>query len=219
MPVRYLIYAGLVYNSYAENQKNNINLYSSALQKFPAPRFICFYDGLQSAPEKTVLSLEDAFSEGSHSDISIRVTMYNINFGKNKQLMDDCSPLKEYSMFVKEVRNGLAEGLTIEDAISRAIDKLPDDGSIKSFLVNHKNEVTSMCLTEYDEQKNLNAFKEEGILIGIERGKKEGKKEGEIKLGKLIEKMITMGRIDDVTRAARDESYRELLYKEFGITD
>lgn len=79
MPMRYLIYAGLVYNTCAENTKNNINLYSSTLQKFPAPRFICFYDGLLSAPEKTVLSLEDAFSEGSHSDISIRVTMYNIN--------------------------------------------------------------------------------------------------------------------------------------------
>lgn len=79
MPMRYLIYAGLVYNTYAKNAKNHINLYSSTLQKFPAPRFICFYDGLQTAPEKTVLSLEDAFSADSHPDISIRVTMFNIN--------------------------------------------------------------------------------------------------------------------------------------------
>ena len=61
-----------------------------------------------------------------------------------------------------------------------------------------------MCLTEYDEQKNLQAFKEdgkeEGFLIGmakgLEKGMAKGNKEGEIKLGKLIEKMITVGRID-----------------------
>jgi flagellar biosynthesis/type III secretory pathway protein FliH len=55
-----------------------------------------------------------------------------------------------------------------------------------------------MCLTEYDEQKNLLWFKEDGF----KEGKEEGRKEGEIRFGKLIDKMVVAGRIDDMTRVA-----------------
>ncbi len=72
-----------------------------------------------------------------------------------------------------------------------------------------------MCLTEYDEQKNLLWFKEDGF----KEGKEEGRKEGEIRFGKLIDKMVAAGRIDDMTRVATDSEYRHQLYKEFHITD
>ena len=72
-----------------------------------------------------------------------------------------------------------------------------------------------MCLTEYDEQKNLLWFKEDGF----KEGKEEGRKEGEIRFGKLIDKMVTVGRIDDMTRVATDSEYRHQLYKEFHISD
>jgi flagellar biosynthesis/type III secretory pathway protein FliH len=76
-----------------------------------------------------------------------------------------------------------------------------------------------MCLTEYDEQKNLLWFKEDGYKEGYKEGKEEGRKEGEIRFGKLIDKMVAAGRIDDMTRVATDSEYRHQLYKEFHITD
>ena len=76
-----------------------------------------------------------------------------------------------------------------------------------------------MCLTEYDEQKNLLWFKEDGYKEGYKEGKEEGRKEGEIRFGKLIDKMVTAGRIDDMTRVATDSEYRHQLYKEFHISD
>ncbi len=76
-----------------------------------------------------------------------------------------------------------------------------------------------MCLTEYDEQKNLLWFKEDGYKEGYKEGKEEGRKEGEIRFGKLIDKMVVAGRIDDMTRVATDSEYRHQLYKEFHITD
>ena len=51
-----------------------------------------------------------------------------------------------------------------------------------------------------------------------ERLKKEveaGRNEGEDKLGTLISKLISLGRTDDVSKAASDKSARAALYAEF----
>lgn len=61
MPMRYLIYAGMVYSKYAENNKHKINLYSRNLQRFPVPKLVCFYNGVENREEKSVLHLKDAF--------------------------------------------------------------------------------------------------------------------------------------------------------------
>ena len=37
MPMRMLIYAGMVYSKYVEEEANRINLYSSMRQRFPTP--------------------------------------------------------------------------------------------------------------------------------------------------------------------------------------
>ena len=50
----------------------------------------------------------------------------------------------------------------IETAIDMAIREMSEESVIKSFLMNHKAEVKHMCITEYDEVKTMNMFKEEG---------------------------------------------------------
>ena len=64
----------------------------------PRPVCVCFYNGTQEQPEKQVLKLSDAYD--GEGDIKVRVTMLNINYGKNQQLMDACEPLKEYAWLV-----------------------------------------------------------------------------------------------------------------------
>ncbi len=46
MPLRYLMYAGLIYSGYVKTKP--LNIYSSRPQKIPAPRNICFYEVRQS---------------------------------------------------------------------------------------------------------------------------------------------------------------------------
>ena len=48
-----------------------------------------------------MLKLSDAYD--GEGDIEVRVTMLNINYGKNQQLMDACEPLKEYAWLVDAV--------------------------------------------------------------------------------------------------------------------
>ena len=48
------------------------------------------------------MTISDSFS--SKSDIEVTVTMINVNYGHNKELMDACKPLEEYAYFIDRVR-------------------------------------------------------------------------------------------------------------------
>ena len=66
-----------------------------------------------------------------------------------------------------------------------------------------------MLLTEYDEAKAMELFKEEGREEGIEQGFQL--------FGSLITKLLDQGRTEDIARAASDSKYRAKLLTEFQI--
>ena len=174
MPMRYFIYAAMVYEKYIRQAR--FLLYSQRLQKAPTPKCVCFYNGTDETKDRTVLKLSDAFGKGSKPDIEVRVTMININHGHNRKLLNACKPLKEYSWFGDTVRTN-RETKTLEDAIDAALKDMPDDFVIKPFLMDNKAEVKQMILTEYDEEKILKELAEEQKEIGRAEGRAEGRLE------------------------------------------
>ena len=163
MPMRFLIYAGMVYAKYIE-QSDSYHQYSTSQQKAPTPKCICFYNGKQDKEDKVILSLKDAFDE--EADIEVKVTMLNINYGRNRELLDACEPLKEYSWFVATVNESQKELNNLEAAVDEAIDKMPDDCQIKAFLIENRAEVKRMCITEYNEARTRAEDREEGRAEG-----------------------------------------------------
>ena len=230
MPMRFLIYAGMVYGNYVKEPENLINIYSSKQQKLPVPKLVCFYDGSQRAEDKTVLSLSKSFADNVQADIEVSVTMLNINYGRNSELMEKCRQLSEYAMFVAEVRKNLKEEHdngnsgeeALSNAVSKAIEALPKESEIRKFLEKNRAEVTGMCLREYDEKRTMelfkNEWKEEGRQEGLDEGEKKGLQKGEKKFSSLMAKLLSMGKMDDIRRVVEDEEYREKLYMEYGIT-
>ena len=159
MPMRFLIYAGMIYSKYVEENKH-YRRYSSAQQKAPTPKCVCFYNGTADKEDRITLSLSDSFD--GKSDIEVKVTMININFGHNKALLNACKPLKEYAWFVDKVRFYQQTMETLEEAVDAALEELPDDSLIKPFLLANKAEVKRMCITEYDEARTFAEQREEG---------------------------------------------------------
>ena len=160
MQLRMLIYAGMVYSSYIDVQ--NIRIYGSMPQKIPAPRLVMFYNGERHSNEKEVMKLSDSFPEKKKGDIEVEVTMLDINSGNNTGLLERCRPLFDYSLFVSGVRKYKAKGKTMEAAVHMAIRDLADDSPIKRLLLSMEAEVVYSCITEYDEQKIMNQFRDEG---------------------------------------------------------
>ena len=109
--------------------------------------------------EQTVLRLRDAFSEDA--DIDVRLTMININYGKNQKLLDSCAPLREYAWFVAKVREKQNELNSLEAAIDTAISEMPEEFAIRAFLLSNKAEVKRMCITEYNEARTRAEDREE----------------------------------------------------------
>ena len=118
MPVRLLQYAGNLYEKYMV--ENKLNKYGSRLLKLPVPKLVVFYNGEKDTEDEVTLKLSDSFPKGSNPDIEVRVRMININYGRNRKLLEACRPLKEYSWLVAEVRKDKEQG-GIESAIDKAI--------------------------------------------------------------------------------------------------
>ena len=159
MPMRFLIYAGMIYSRYIEERKN-YRRYSSAQQKAPTPKCVCFYNGTTDENDRVVLRLSDSFDK--ESDIEVTVLMININFGHNRALLDVCKPLKEYALFIDRVRFHQRTLESLSDALDAALADLPDGAVIKPFLIRHRAEVKSMCITEYNDARFRDEVKEEG---------------------------------------------------------
>ncbi len=73
--------------------------------------------------------------------------MININYGRNKELLDACKPLSEYSRFVNEVVKNQEARDELGRAIDAAPDAMPDDFELKEFLLDNRAEVKQMCIT------------------------------------------------------------------------
>ena len=174
MPMRFLIYAGMLYDKYTETTEE-YHRFSSKQQKAPTPKCVCFYNGTKEMGDRMILRLSDAFTSALEPDIEVRVTMININYGHNNELLKACEPLGDYSFFVHETRANQKQAGSLEKAIDIAIEKLRDDSMIKSFLIANRAEVKNMFITEYDEEKAFAEQKAEGREEGIEIGEQKGK--------------------------------------------
>ena len=173
MPLRLLQYVGNLYEKYIV--ENRLNKYGSTLLKLPVPKLVVFYNGEAERPDEVILKLSDSFPGGMEGDVEVRVRMLNVNYGRNRRLLEACRPLKEYAWLVGEVRKDRAQK-GIESAIDRAISDMPDDFVIKPFLMAHRSEVKGMLLTEYDEATAMELFREDG--------RREGRREGQIERAK-----------------------------------
>ena len=151
MPMRFFLYAAKLYEKYIAG--SDYYQYSSVLQSAPRPKCLCFYNGTANQPEQKVLKLSDAF--GGKGDIEVLVTMLNINYGKNKALMEACAPLNEYAWLVDVIRRYQRELKNLEAAVDAALADMPDEFMIKKFLLLNRAEVKGMFLTEYDQEKVL----------------------------------------------------------------
>ncbi len=170
MPLRQLMYAGKLYDKYRTRHK--LNVYGTALVRIPIPKLVVFYNGMdKNTEDEQMLYLSNAFKDkdpNNESDISVRVKMLNINYGRNRKLMDACKPLAEYSWFIDKIRYNQNElALETTEAVNRAIDEMPEDYVIQQFLIEHRSEVQVGFLTGCSEEELKELFTEDGRKEGI----------------------------------------------------
>lgn len=166
------------------------------------------------------MELNDSFPKGMNKEnaaIQCRTVVLNVNLGYNKRIMERCKMLKEYAQYIACVRVYLGQGYTIEEAIDTATDECIRNGILEQILQDNRGEVRSMILTEYDEQAHIEYEKEISYEEGKAEGRTEGRTEGREGLSKLIQALLSAGRVEDIDKVTKDKAYCEQLMKEFEI--
>lgn len=173
MPLRGFLYFGNLYDQYVK--KNKLNIYGKKLQKLPTPQYIVFYNGEEEYAAVQNLKLSDSFIHKTmDGGFEWTATVYNLNRGKNEELLAQCRPLYEYMEFVNRIRDNKKNGMMIETAVTAAVDSCIADNIMRAFLTKHKAEVMSVCITEFDEKAYTEGIREEGR----EEGRREGLNQG-----------------------------------------
>jgi hypothetical protein len=179
MPLRSLIYVTEILKPIVKQG----DIFSGRLLKIPTPRFAVFYNGTQEEPEQYEMKLSDAYEHPTDKpELELICRLYNINKGKNKELLENCPVLREYMTFVDYVRqyHRGTKYNDLEQAITGAIDRCIEEGVLKEFLMEHRAEVVKMTQLDYTFERRIMLAKRDSR----EEGREEGIDEGELK--KLI---------------------------------
>lgn len=155
MPLRGFLYFGDLIKGLLEMR--HMDIYSAAQLKLPMPKFIVFYNGLREEPERKILRLSDSFEGRADEEPALECTavMLNINYGHNRELMEKCQVLHDYSYFVEEVRRGMQRGKTLEEAVDDTINNTMCEGVLKDILRKNRAEVKRVMWSDYNEELHL----------------------------------------------------------------
>ena len=177
MPLRMLLYIVLVYEEYLKKFKHK-NIYTQTRFTIPEPVFIVFHVGGDMPEEKRVLRLSDMFAKSgfrtpdSVANLELVVTVYNMNKGHNIEIAQQSPLLDGYATFNFMVQENL-KTMTLEEALKKAVIDSINQNVLKEFLENHKGEVISMLLEEWNLNDAVAVAKEEGEELGMKKGKKQ----------------------------------------------
>lgn len=170
MPLRDLFYISGEYQKLV----NHKSLYSSVLQKLPAPNFIVFYNGSEREEDCWTNYLSESYENlAGEPNLELKVLTLNINEGHNPELMEQCQILREYAQYVAKVRE-YARTTELNTAVEQAVNDCIQNGILAEFLRKHKSEVIAMSIFEYDkeeeEKKLRKAEYEAGYNTGYDTG-------------------------------------------------
>lgn len=190
MHLRDLFYISSEYQELVDNK----SLYSSTLQKIPAPSFIVFYNGTEKKEDRWENYLSEAYeNQDGEPNLELKVITLNINEGHNRELMEQCRILKEYAQYVARVRSYVKE-MKLNEAVERAVNECIQEGILAEFLQKNRVRITAMSIFEYDKEKEEKKLRKAEYEGGYESGRRSGISEGELKKAQeFIEAMLAAG--------------------------
>ena len=167
LPLRFLMYITDIYSAYTKD----MNIYGSKKVQIPLPSFVIFFNGVKSQPDRTEFLLSELFHPTTDQPaLELKAVMLNINKGHNQELMNACHTLRDYSEYVARIRTYSAE-MPLTDAVEKAITECIHENILRDFLLKNRAEAKAMSIYEYDEEKTLRMFREEGYEDGERNGK------------------------------------------------
>jgi hypothetical protein len=176
LPLRLLLYIGRIYEKILDFRKK----YQKKLEKIPRPEFIVLYNGKASYPDYKELKLSNAFKdvkglkvcENKVLPLELVIQVYNINHGRNPQILEKSITLSGYSFFIEKIRE-INKYLPLEESVREAVKYCIDADILKQFLTQHGSEVINMLFEELTVEEIIDFKVEEAREEALEEGREE----------------------------------------------
>ena len=177
MPARMLLYSAMLYRKMLSKE----SIYSKKLIPLPAPEFYVLYNGKDPWKDNSKLYLSSAFAENQHN-LELIVTVRNIRYNKDNELLQKYKPLHDYSFFVYDVEKRVASGDSLADAIRSATDYCINHNIMRDYLSANYEEVFEMMSLRWNEKDAKKYWqkeaREEGHAAGLVEGRAQGLSQG-----------------------------------------
>jgi len=165
MALRLLFYISRV----LEKRINSRTLYSKKPISIPRPEFFVLYNGKEPFPDKAVFKLSDLFEiskdlglpKKPYPLLELEAKVFNINEGRNAEVVNRCKKLAEYSAFVAKIHTFWEELGNLEEGIKEAVKYCSKHDIMKDYLEIHGSEVLNMILEEWNMEDAIAFAREE----------------------------------------------------------
>jgi len=209
MPLRFLMYIARLYQEITCPEDR----FKRKLGKIPKPEFIVLYNGADPYPDYKELRLSDAFMKTDKIKIDLPlelvVQVYNINKGRNREILGKSKTLDNYSRFIDKIREYQRKYHEEDDrkklldkAFRSAINYCIKNNILRDFLRKYGSEVLNMLYAEYDPEVEMRVVREEALEEGEEIGME---KEKLIIAKNLISKGLTSEFVYEITGLSLDK--------------
>ena len=214
MPLRGFIYYGSLYARYM--QTHRLTPHVGTLVKIPTPNYIVFYTGISKRPALEKLRLSDAFQIPDNSgEFEWTATVINLKHTDNKNLLQSCKPLSDYTTLVSKIQSH-QKSMSINEAVDKAVEECIAEGILSDFLKAHRAEVLDVYLAEVDEDILRERLMEEGEQRGIQQGIQQMQQVNLQKLKDKIQRKIAKGKSLEQIADELEENVEDIrpLYEE-----
>lgn len=163
MPLRGFFYFAQLYQKYIDSKRESLGI--STTIKIPNPNYIVFYNGKTERDEDYELKLSDAFiHEDKSGKFELTARVLNINKKNNLSLQKKCKPLYDYVQFVSRIDENKDKGMSIDEAVDKAVNWACEQNLLEGYLREQKAEVKMNLLTEYDEEAYIQLWRRDGRI-------------------------------------------------------
>jgi len=172
MGLRFLLYIAEIYGISIDKKE----MYRTVPMSIANPEFYVLYNGVEEYPEKTIIKLSDLFKiQGAENKLELIVTVYNVNKGYNKKIMEHSQTLNEYAEFVAKVREYKENSrLDTTEALKKAIEDCVRNNILREFLKKRGGEIMNLLSREFDIDIAKEAWAEDKVEKIAERMLKRG---------------------------------------------
>ena len=149
MPLRSFFYIAQTLEKMVDQKK----LLSSFRVTIPTPKFVVFYNGTKNQPDQVIKKLSDSYANKKiPGDMELTVTMLNVNYGHNAELMKKCEALNGYSLYISKFREYNESGkFTHSESAERALDYCIKNNVMTEFFRERRKEVVGVILEVTEE--------------------------------------------------------------------